>query len=224
MRTARHFFQAAFYGFALLAGLLLIGAACNKPDDPTGGPPPISVPPPEQPKPPAPDQQDLNRELEALHLLVQAHNKARSEAGAPALVPNTKLMAAAKYHANWMAANKKMSHEGNGTTPWQRISATGYQFTSAGENIAYGYRSPTSVMTGWLNSEGHRNNILNRNYTEVGLAVSVDQVGVPYWCVVFARPKTVGAAIHPDVSPHYPPAIFADPGEINDLKGFNNKP
>lgn len=214
--------KSAGYFLIFTIGLLLFSSACNTADDPTGGPPPVSVPPPPPPVS-KPDPKEL-QELEALHLLVQAHNDARSKAGAPALVPNVKLMAAAKYHANWMAANKKMTHEGGGTTPWQRINAAGYSFTSAGENIAYGYRSPASVMTGWMNSEGHRANILNRNYTEVGLAVSTDQAGVPYWCVVFARPKTVGAAIHPDVSPHYPPAVFADASEINDFKGFNNKP
>jgi uncharacterized protein YkwD len=193
-------------GTSIALLLLAVLAACNNIDKPTPNPnPPVAVP-----KPIPDDEKDRNAELEALHLLAELHNSERSKAGMQPLTPHIKLMAAAKYHANWMAANKKVTHEADGTTPWHRIGATGYSYSAAGENIAYGYRGPGSVMAGWMGSRGHRANILNRNYTEFGLAVTMDSAGVPYWCTVFARPKSVGAAVHPDV-------------EIEDYRGFNNK-
>lgn len=193
---------------------------------------PIPVEPPPAPvdtTPPPPVEGEFDpgpdaEELEALSILAKLHNQERSKAGAGALVLNPKLMAAASLHARWMANNKKMTHEGiHGSMPWTRVQAANYAYISVGENIAYGYRSPASVMTGWMNSTGHRANILNRNFKELGIAVATDSKGVPYWCAVFARPKTAGASTLEEPNTYYPPAIYADIEEINDLRGFNNK-
>ncbi len=56
-----------------------------------------------------------------------------------------------------------------GTSPWDRMTAAGYQWSYAGENIAAGYGTPQEAMTGWMNSSGHRANILSTNFREIGL-------------------------------------------------------
>ncbi len=88
----------------------------------------------------------------------------------PALVPNHKLMRAAHLHSEDMALRDFFSHTGsNGSSPWARMAAQGYTFSLAAENIAAGYSTPASVVEGWMNSSGHRANILNCNLREIGV-------------------------------------------------------
>lgn len=69
-----------------------------------------------------------------------------------------------------MALQDFFSHTGiDGSTMVQRIQTTGYQFSSAAENIAAGYTTPEQVVAGWMESPGHRANILNPNLTEIGV-------------------------------------------------------
>ena len=69
-----------------------------------------------------------------------------------------------------MALQDFFSHTGiDGSTMTQRIGVAGYQFSSAAENIAAGYTTPEEVVGGWMNSPGHRANILNPNLTEIGV-------------------------------------------------------
>jgi hypothetical protein len=60
------------------------------------------------------------------------------------------------------------------TSPWDRMIAAGYTYNSAGENIAAGYATPAAVMVGWMNSSGHRANILSANYREIGVGYYLD--------------------------------------------------
>jgi uncharacterized protein YkwD len=108
------------------------------------------------------------------------------------LTLNSKLTRSAQKHSEDMAASGVMSH----TTPegavhytpgWnvgQRIAAEDYQWQRWAENIAWGYRSASSVMQAWLNSPGHCRNIMNPAVTELGLGLSQN-----YWTQVFATPK-----------------------------------
>lgn len=90
-----------------------------------------------------------------------------------------------------MACNKYFSHTGlNGSSPGDRISAAGYSWSSYAENIAAGYGSPADVVAGWMDSPGHRANILSTNVTEIGIGyvyVASSPYGV-YWTAVFASP------------------------------------
>lgn len=96
-------------------------------------------------------------------------NEERTKSGLGLLVENARLSAAAQAHAADMAAQGYFSHTGlNGSTFSERAQAAGYACAAA-ENIAAGQRSEADVMTGWMNSAGHRRNILLRDATQFGL-------------------------------------------------------
>ena len=105
-------------------------------------------------------------------------NKQRVARGLAALAENPKLDAAAAHHTNDMIAGDYFDHVSpSGETPLQRIRAAGYIPAGAGfeigENIAAGTSgldTPASIVTAWMNSPGHRANILDPNYEETGLA------------------------------------------------------
>jgi uncharacterized protein YkwD len=83
-----------------------------------------------------------------------------------------------------------MSHTGkNGKNHADRISDEGYPSNGSGENIAMGYPNPKQVMIGWMDSPGHRANILGRTWKEVGLSYTKDAKGYMWWCAVFASPR-----------------------------------
>lgn len=83
---------------------------------------------------------------------------------------NDQLAKAAFDHSRDMYLNNYFSHTSlNGATAGDRIRANGYQWRSYGENIARGYSSEQSVMTGWLNSEGHCKNIMGAGFREMGV-------------------------------------------------------
>jgi uncharacterized protein YkwD len=64
----------------------------------------------------------------------------------------------------------------------------GLRFSAAGENIAEGQQSPQAVMTAWMNSPGHRSNILSPSYTQIGVGAAKDSRGVIYWTQQFIKP------------------------------------
>jgi len=102
--------------------------------------------------------------------VVQLVNSERSKAGCSPLTVNAKLTKAAQAHSEDMAAHRTMSHTGSdGSSPGDRITAAGYSWSMYGENVAYGYSTPQSVMTAWMNSPGHRANILNCSFKEIGV-------------------------------------------------------
>lgn len=73
----------------------------------------------------------------------------------------------------------------DGTDCFTVIDELNIPWRALGENIAYGYQSPTEVMTGWMNSEGHRANILNENYTHIGIGLQIGTDAIPYWIQMF---------------------------------------
>lgn len=122
-------------------------------------------------------------------------NSERTKVGCGALTANDKLVAAARGHSQDMADNDFFDHTGsNGSSPGDRIEAQGYNWSWWGENIAAGYTTPAAVMDGWMNSPGHRDNILNCNFTEIGIGYvynAHDTGSVNYrhyWTQVFGRP------------------------------------
>ena len=125
-----------------------------------------------------------NAALEAAVLTLV--NKERAKAGCKALTSDSKLVLAARRHSQFMADTGKHAHDGIGDgTPQDRIEKAGYAWRGWGENIAWGYTSAASVMDGWMNSPGHKANILNCSYTEIG--VGVDRGGVN-WTQDFGIP------------------------------------
>jgi uncharacterized protein YkwD len=80
-----------------------------------------------------------------------------------------------------------MTHTGTGrTTAGDRINAAGYGWTTWAENVAAGQTTPAEVMSAWMNSPGHRANILNGNMVNIGVAAAVGANGVTYWAMVLA--------------------------------------
>lgn len=106
-------------------------------------------------------------------------------------------MNAAQGHAEWMANTGNLNHVGkNGSTVATRIDAAGYKFWSAAENIAFGYSSAQSVMTGWMNSPGHAANMLNSRYADVGFGMAADVHGRIYWVADFGQPTFGSVSIN----------------------------
>lgn len=105
--------------------------------------------------------------------LLTATNTQRLKATESALTLNAQLTAAAQAKANDMAAHNYWSHNSpDGRTPWSFISASGYDYAVAGENLAYGFSNADDTVTGWMNSAEHRANILDSSYQDVGFGVA----------------------------------------------------
>src|SRR4051812_676927 len=100
--------------------------------------------------------------------ILELTNKEREKAGAPALKPSEKLFQAARGHSKNMARQNTLSHELDGKQVWDRVEKTGYKFTTVAENVAYNQSSPKAVLKSWMESPGHRENILNKKSTEIG--------------------------------------------------------
>jgi uncharacterized protein YkwD len=108
-------------------------------------------------------------------------NGERAKHGCGALRGDSRLAAAARAHSADMAVHHYFDHNSqDGTTPWDRIKRAGYTQPGA-ENIAMGYPTAAAVMTGWMNSPGHRANILNCKLRALGVGVHSAGSGGPWW-------------------------------------------
>lgn len=101
--------------------------------------------------------------------LLSSTNTERSKNSASNLTLNGQLSAAAQAKANDMSARNYWSHNTpDGNPPWVFITNAGYSYSRAGENLAYGFATSADTITGWMNSPSHRDNLLNKDYSEVG--------------------------------------------------------
>ena len=124
--------------------------------------------------------------------VVSLINQERNNNGLPSLALQPALTAAARGHSQDMACNGYFSHVGSdGSSAWNRVASEGYSATWVGENIFGGMMSgPSGVVSWWMSSAPHRANILNTNYTSIGVGyvyVSTSPYQ-KYWTAVFARP------------------------------------
>jgi uncharacterized protein YkwD/uncharacterized protein YegL len=117
--------------------------------------------------------------------VIDLTNQERLSAGLPLLVINPLLGQAAQSHAEAMANGDFFDHKNpiTGSEPGDRITDNGYQWIAYGENIAMGQQTPQDVVLSWMDSEGHRKNILSTDYTEIGVGYfqSPDNSKGPYW-------------------------------------------
>ncbi|MGV3614414.1 MAG: CAP domain-containing protein [Fimbriimonas sp.] len=117
-------------------------------------------------------------------------NAAREKEGRLPLRLNDALTKAAQAHADDMAARGYFSHEGqDGSDMSDRVERIGYRYRGLAENIAMGQRTPKEVVAGWLKSSGHRTNILNGEYRDLGVGTAKDKRGVIRWVQVFGTPR-----------------------------------
>lgn len=100
--------------------------------------------------------------------VISQTNAARARHGLPPLAVDSQLMNSARNHAQWMASNRNLSH-GRGVA----------------ENIAMGQPSASEAVRSWMNSSGHRANMLGSSHTRIGVAVAYSSNGTPYWCQQF---------------------------------------
>ncbi|WP_242059955.1 CAP domain-containing protein [Oscillatoria sp. FACHB-1407] len=102
--------------------------------------------------------------------VVSLTNAFRQQFGLQPLTLNSKLNTAAQTHSQNMAVQDFFSHTGaDGSQPWDRMTRAGYRWSRAAENIAAGQQTPEAVVDAWMNSPGHRANILNANFREIGV-------------------------------------------------------
>jgi uncharacterized protein YkwD len=117
--------------------------------------------------------------------LIHLHNKRRKKSRfwtLPELKKDAKLMEYAQRWAVEMSADNKLYH--SKITDIMRLG-----YNNVAENIAAGQKDIESVINSWMLSMGHRSNILNRSFTNIGCGYAVSKDGTPYWCVCFGTPS-----------------------------------
>ncbi|MEX2105193.1 MAG: CAP domain-containing protein, partial [Bacilli bacterium] len=143
-----------------------------------GNPPDISIPEisPE-------DQQSVNGANE--HQIIDLVNTVRVRAGLGIVTWNNEVASVARSHSDDMKVNQFFAHDSPFTgSPFDRLGVAGITYSHAGENIAMGYRTSISVHEGWMNSKGHRDNVLKPEYTTLGVGALSE-----YFTQNFVTPK-----------------------------------
>jgi uncharacterized protein YkwD len=121
--------------------------------------------------------------------VIKLTNRERAKSGCKPLKSNSLLKSAAQAHSGDMAKKDYFSHTGkDGRSPFDRMTDAGYSYTAAAENIAAGQRTPADVVKGWMNSAGHKKNILNCTYTEIGVGYAKGGSYGTYWTQDFGKP------------------------------------
>ena len=123
--------------------------------------------------------EDTHVDLGTYGELLRLHNIERTKRGLGELSSNPILASYANDWAKVMARKNSLYHS--------NIDKLLGQFSMVGENIAFNQRSEGEVVEGWMNSERHRENILNKNFTQVGFSVYANSSGKPYWISVFGK-------------------------------------
>lgn len=125
------------------------------------------------------DSTVLAYEAEVIRLV----NEIRVKNGLKALTTDWELSRVARYKSQDMVDNRYFSHTSpTYGSPYQMMKSFGLTYRSAGENIAYGQRTPQAVVNAWMNSSGHRANILNASYTKIGVGYVAQG---NYWTQMF---------------------------------------
>jgi hypothetical protein len=129
------------------------------------------------------------------NVLVREANGDRAFAGLKALTENPLLTAAAQNKAYDMAEKGYFAHVSpDGTTPWFWMDQVHYKFSAAGENLAINFFDSTDVEVAWMNSPKHRDNLLNPDYTEMGIGIAHAEVNgkdTVFVVEFFGRPSSV---------------------------------
>lgn len=121
--------------------------------------------------------------------VIRLVNAERAKNGLPALKANWELSRVARYKSQDMIDKNYFAHQSpTYGSPFDMMESFGIRFSAAGENIAKGQRTPAEVMNAWMNSPGHKSNILSRSYTEIGVGLARNKNGVCYWTQMFIKP------------------------------------
>ena len=148
------------------------------PESPEQGTPSPELPEQETPSPEQPEQN-----LSYVEQVVNLVNEERAKEGLAPLTLNTKVAAAAQVRAEEIVTS--FSHtRPDGSSFATALKEQNISYRRAGENIAWGQKSPEEVVNAWMNSSGHRANIMNSNFTSIGVGY-YRQNGANYWCQLF---------------------------------------
>ncbi|MEN3359724.1 MAG: hypothetical protein V7637_3706 [Mycobacteriales bacterium] len=124
--------------------------------------------------------------------VVALTNAQRRLHGCPALTVNATLTRVAQAHTSDMATHNYFSHYSrSGASPADRMTAAGYRWSRAAENIAAGQTTADAAVVAWMNSPGHRANILNCRLTQIGVGYAVNNASTyrTYWTQDFGTPR-----------------------------------
>ncbi|MHB1314095.1 MAG: SafA/ExsA family spore coat assembly protein [Christensenellales bacterium] len=121
--------------------------------------------------------------------VIRLTNIERTNRGIPALSTNWQLSRVARYKSQDMIDKNYFSHTSpTYGSPFTMMQSFGLRFSAAAENIAYGQRTAQEVVTAWMNSPGHRANILSRSFTQIGVGAAKKSNGTMYWTQMFMKP------------------------------------
>ena len=120
--------------------------------------------------------------------VIELVNQQRAYNGLPALKANWEVSRVARYKSQDIIDKHYFAHQSpTFGSPFNMMENFGIRFSAAGENIAYGQRTPEEVMKSWMNSPGHRSNILNATYNQIGVGVAKSSNGTFYWTQMFIK-------------------------------------
>lgn len=124
-------------------------------------------------------------------------NRARNDLGISGLLMSIELVQAAQRHSDDMALEDFLGHQGSdGSWPAGRVSAAGYNWIQVGENVLYRFDlNAQAAFDQWWNSSGHRENMLNPDYVEIGIAWARSASGKYYYTMVLAARLEVGTPV-----------------------------
>lgn len=126
---------------------------------------------------------------EAAAAVVRAVNRERDRAGCPQVHPHRDLMRAARGHSAAMGRSGRLSHyETDGSDVSDRMTDAGYAYSKAAENVSAGPPDGEAAVESWMESPGHRRNIVNCAFQDVGVGVSFAPDG-PWWTLLLAAPR-----------------------------------
>lgn len=150
--------------------------------------------------------------------VISLANKARVDGGLTELSTSGLLAKAAQNKASDMLARQYFAHNTpDGATPWSFIKAVGYKYTTAGENLAIDFTEAEDMQTAWMNSPGHRANIMNKNFTQIGVGIAkgtFDNHQTTIVVQMFANPLAAPVELQPQptqVAPAPAPAPASTP-------------
>lgn len=133
-------------------------------------------------------QEDKQEDIDFVERVLELVNEERAKEGARPLTLDEDLCAVAAMHSEDMIARNFFSHENpDGASPFDRMKAYGISYRAAAENIAAGQTTPEQVMDSWMNSPGHRKNILNTAYGKIGIGIALGGEYRIYWTQCFTN-------------------------------------
>ena len=169
-------------------GLGNAGENCPEQSQPESSKPSQNKPESSRPEQNRPEngkpEQDNTTSASYVQQVIDLVNEERAKAGLSPLTESSSVAQAADIRAKEIATS--FSHtRPDGSSFSTALQQSGASYRGAGENIAYGQRTPEAVMNSWMNSQGHRANILNENYTTIGVGYYEDANGTGYWTQLF---------------------------------------